>query len=170
MSAKYKIGRRVVMTSSSSPRRLLLNACIAVGFALAAGWAIDGMRSSSQAVGAVSLSVIRGEFARVPIPPSHVRVDRLLIVDHGGPIGVAQNFRAPESADVIVGYYKSQLPRLGWALVDYRKISPREDSIKFCKGSLSLSIDAMREIGSIKYYIAILWTSNRDDDAYCKNS
>lgn len=160
----------MAVTTSSSQKRLLLNACIAVAFALAAGWAINGMRSSTPAVGAVSLSIIRGEFARVPIPPSHVRVDRLLIVDHGGPRGVAQNFRAPESADVIFGYYSNQLPRLGWALVDDRKISPREGSIKFCKGSLSLSIDAMREIGSTKYYITILWTNNRDDDAYCKIS
>lgn len=65
----------------------------------------------------------------------------------------------------IVSYYASSLPSGGW--VKAESSSGKENTLKFCKGRASLTVEALPEGTGTDYYLGVNWSSQAMGPFYC---
>lgn len=65
----------------------------------------------------------------------------------------------------IVSYYASSLPSGGW--VKSQLSSGKENILKFCKGRVNLTVEALPEGTGTDYYLGVNWSSQTMGPFYC---
>ena len=108
---------------------------------------------------------LQKEFNSLPIPAGHLPTNPLSIINRTD-IVAQRNFRASSGADEIIEYYRKEIPKFGWVFADYKaRPGPR---IKFCKGRISLIIEAVpdNQKGTY-YYVGVTWSNYPLLSSYC---
>lgn len=114
------------------------------------------------------VTVLRGELIALSVPENHKPLDQIKLFDREIATGATRHYRAPTPADVVAKYYKQILTEDGWILSDERYLVGGERVIKFCKRSMSLTLDMLDEDGkSTYYYLGVVWAKAKSDRAYC---
>lgn len=117
----------------------------------------------------VSIDELRRELEAVNIPVDHMPDDPIKTFDRGIATGATRHFRAQYSDGEIIEFYRASLRKQGWVLANERRISGNEIALKFCKKSMSLTLDLVSEAPeSAYYYLGVLWVSSKSDRAYCR--
>ncbi|WP_242112240.1 hypothetical protein [Luteimonas aquatica] len=113
--------------------------------------------------------LLKNELHSIGALKGHVPVGGVKIFDRGIATGATQHFRASEERSMIAKNYTNMLQQKGWVLSGSRGISGNEDVVKFCKGTMSLTLDLVSE-GEVStyYYVGIVWAKYKSDGAYCK--
>lgn len=111
---------------------------------------------------------LQAELAALEVPPKHQQAGVATAFSRATSAAVYRHYSAPELPAVVVEGYRSTLGA-DWKLVDLREVKGRGEVVaKFCKGAISLTIDAM-PLGDrgAYYYLGVGWTSASSAPSYC---
>lgn len=86
--------------------------------------------------------------------------------DKGVITGVIAHIRSNAPKRDIMSYYRGRLASQGWVPSNLEKYRT-ENKIKFCKGSVSIIIDASIKGAPSAYYLGLTWTRFEQLPAYC---
>lgn len=120
----------------------------------------------------IPLSLLRSELAGVAIPASHSATGKLTTFDRATSAAAYQFYLSNEAPATIVESYRVSLEKAGWVFGGARSIGGRKEVIaKFCKGRISLTIDAMPiESSRTRYYLGAGWASATGASLYCETA
>lgn len=120
-------------------------------------------RSSKQKV---QVSVLLKEFSTIPIHKGDAWSEPPKAFDKGVITGVAAHLSSSESSKEVLSYYSQTLPSLGWE-PSHNEAYTNAKKLKFCKGGVSLIVDASADKTETRYYLGLAWTALHHSSAYC---
>lgn len=80
-------------------------------------------------------------------------------------ISVNARILSKASPEEIISYYASTLPSEGW--VKAKPSYAKKNELKFCKGRVSLAVEALRDGTGSDYYLGVHWSSQTMGPFYC---
>lgn len=114
----------------------------------------------------VPISTLQAEFAQIKTRDGDIWTSLPQSFDKNSIDAVGGHLQSNASVGDIFRYYRSMLPKLGWA-ESGSKDKSGERTVKFCKDGMSLNIVASSDTAGIDYYIGVAWASTKGLDAYC---
>lgn len=115
----------------------------------------------------VQVSMLSEELQRLPVPNDDVRLDQPQTFDKEVITGATAHFQSASSSKEVLSYYSRTLSTMGWKLANSES-GANGETFKFCKASMSLTIDASPDGGGTKYYAGVVWTKFRKSPDYCE--
>lgn len=152
------------MFSRRSMIRAAIGACVAVVAMYAMGFF---MVRQGRANAPLARELAR-ELSQFSVSEADQEIGTLELINHGGPIGAARDFKSHRSADQVAIDYSTRLAREGWRVVESHTGDRRTLLIQFCKGVTGLDLTIWREAGEASYQIALLRNGEGSGKAYCQ--
>lgn len=80
----------------------------------------------------------------------------LELINHGGPVGAAKDFKSRRPADEVVADHTKRLEREGWKVVESHMDPRHPRFVRFCKGVTGADLTIWKEAGGVSYRISFL--------------
>ncbi len=111
------------------------------------------------------------ELASVDVREGHAPMDATAVIDRATQITVTRHYFAPEKPQAVVGWYVESLPPRGWKL-DKQSATPGRGEVwaRFCKGRVSLTVDALPLETGARYSLGAAWAKAPAALAYCNST
>lgn len=116
----------------------------------------------------VQVSLLLAELQRLPVPNDDVRLGQPQTFDKEVITGATARFQSASSSKEVLSYYSRRLSMMGWKLANSES-GANGETFKFCKASMSLTIDASPYSAGTKYYVGVVWTKFRRSPTYCES-
>jgi hypothetical protein len=116
----------------------------------------------------VQVSLLSAELQRLPVPDDDVRLDQPQTFDKEVITGATAHFQSASSSKEVLSYYSQTLSTMGWKLANSES-GVNGEKFKFCKASMSLTIDVSSDGAGTKYYVGVIWTKFRRSPTYCES-
>lgn len=116
----------------------------------------------------VQVSLLSAELQRLPVPSDDAMLDEPQTFDKEVITGATAHFQSASSSKEVLSYYARTLSSMGWKLAN-TETGVDGEKFKFCKASMSLTIDASPYGAGTKYYVGVVWTKFRRSPTYCES-
>ncbi|MBQ4855606.1 hypothetical protein IMW82_13085 [Rhodanobacter sp. B2A1Ga4] len=114
----------------------------------------------------VGVQELRSELQKIPLFQGDHWREPPIVYDKGVITGVTGHVLSSQPPEVVLPYYKTLLPTLGWTKVkDEMLVDGRH--LMYCNQGISLNIDAAERREGTDYYFGLVWTKYKSSDAYC---
>jgi hypothetical protein len=117
----------------------------------------------------IAPATLREELVRIPVPLTHERVGEIKTFDRATSTAAVVHYSVAEPPKRVIEAYRASLEHSDWKFSDQQIVGGRREvRAKFCKGNMSLTVDAQPvENSSTYYYLGVAWAQAKQAPAHC---